>query len=64
MAKKSYFDLKAFFIPYDEDHKNVKENQIQPWLLEGRPNQGKHILPDRLDWPCYLGGSSKSHRAN
>ena len=31
------------------------------WLLEGRPRQGKKLLPDWLDWLSYLAGSSKSH---
>ena len=26
--------------------------------------QGKNMLPDGLNWLCYLAGSSKSHREN
>jgi hypothetical protein len=33
-----------------------------PWLFEGRPRQGKKLLPGWLDWLSYLAGSSKSHR--
>ena len=31
-------------------------------LFEGRPSQGKILLPDWLDWLSYLTGGSKSHR--
>ena len=34
------------------------------WPFEGRPRQGKNVLPDGLNWLCYLAGSSKSHREN
>ena len=33
-------------------------------FFEGRPRQGKNVLPDGLNWLCYFAGSSKSHRKN
>ena len=59
MAKNSYKDLKAFFIPpmYADD-KNMKEKNIPRWLFEGSTTQGKNKLPNGLDWPCYIGGTS------
>ena len=38
--------------------------EFSRWLFEGRPRQGKNVLPDGLNWLCYLAGSSKSHRGN
>ena len=36
MAKNSYKDLKAFFIPPRfVDHKNIKEKNIPRWLFKG-----------------------------
>ena len=34
------------------------------WPFEGRPRQGKNVLPDGLNQLCYLAGSSKSHLEN
>ena len=63
MAKNSYRVLTAFSLPpWYGDHKNMKENQIPRRLFEGSTTLGKNKLPNGLDWPCYLGGSSKSHR--
>ena len=38
--------------------------EFSRWLLEGRPRQGKNMLPDELNWLCYFAGSSKSHCEN
>ena len=40
------------------------EIELSRWLFEGRPRQGKNMLPNGLNWLCYLAGSSKSHREN
>ena len=42
----------------------MEEIEFSQWLFEGRPRQGKNVLPDGLNWLCYLAGSSKSHREN
>ena len=42
----------------------MEEIELSRWLFEGRPRQGKNVLPDGLNWLCYFGGSSKSHREN
>ena len=42
----------------------MEEIEFSRWLFEGRPRQGKNMLPDGLNWLCYLAGSSKSHREN
>ena len=42
----------------------MEEIEFLRWLFEGRPRQGKNVLPDGLNWLCYLAGSSKSHREN
>ena len=42
----------------------MKEIEFSRWLFEGRLRQGKNLLPDGLNWLCYLAGSSKSHREN
>ena len=42
----------------------MEEIEISRWLFEGRPRQGNNVLPDGLNWLCYLAGSSKSHREN
>ena len=39
----------------------MQEIKFLRWLFEGRPRQGKNVLPDGLNWLCYLAGSSKSH---
>ena len=44
--------------------KNIEENEFSRWLFEGRLRQGKNVLPDGLNWLCYLAGSSKSYRDN
>ena len=41
------------------DSKNMEEIEFSRWLFEGRPRQGKNVLPDWLNWLCYLAGSSK-----
>ena len=46
------------------DSKNMEEIEFWRWLFEGRPRQGKNVLPDGLNWLCYFAGSSKSHREN
>ena len=42
----------------------MEEIEFSWWLFEGRPRQGKNVLPDGLNWLCYFAGSSKSHREN
>ena len=42
----------------------MEEIEFSRWLFEGRPRQGKNVLPDGLNWLCYFAGSSKSHREN
>ena len=42
----------------------MEEIEFSWWLFEGRPRQGKNVLPDGLNWLCYFAGSSKSHRDN
>ena len=42
----------------------MEEIEFLKWVFEGRPRQGKNVLPDGLNWLCYLAGSSKSHREN
>ena len=42
----------------------MEEIEFSLWLFEGRPSQGKNMLPDGLNWLCYSAGSSKSHREN
>ena len=42
----------------------MEEIEFSRWLFEGRLRQGKNVLPDGLNWLCYLTGSSKSHREN
>ena len=46
------------------DSKNMEEIEFSRWLFEGRPRQGKNVLPGGLNWLCYLACSSKSHREN
>ena len=38
----------------------MKEIEFSRWLFEGRPRQGKNVLPDGLNWLGYFAGSSKS----
>ena len=42
----------------------MEEIEFSQWLFEGRPRQGKNVLPDGLNWLCYFAGISKSHREN
>ena len=42
----------------------MEEIEFSRWLFEGRLRQGKNLLPDGLNWLCYLAGSSKSHHEN
>ena len=42
----------------------MEEIEFSQWLFEGRPRQGKNVLPDGLNWLCYFAGNSKSHREN
>ena len=46
------------------DSKNMEEIEFSRWLFEGRPRQGKNVLPDGLNWLCYFASSSKSHCEN
>ena len=42
----------------------MEKIEFSRWLFEGRPRQGKNVLPDGLNWLCYFAGTSKSHREN
>ena len=42
----------------------MEEIEFSRWLFEGRPRQGKNMLPDGLNWLYYFAGSSKTHREN
>ena len=42
----------------------MEEIEFSRWLFEGRPRQGKNVLPDGLNCLCYFAGSSKSHHEN
>ena len=42
----------------------MEKIEFSRWLFEGRLRQGKNLLPDGLNWLCYFGGNSKSHREN
>ena len=42
----------------------MEEIEFSRWLFEGRPRQGKDVLPDGLNWLSYFADSSKSHREN
>ena len=42
----------------------MEEIEFSRWLFDGRLRQGKNVLPDGLNWLCYLAGNSKSHREN
>ena len=42
----------------------MEEIEFSGWLFEGRPRQGKNVLPDGLNWLCYFTGNSKSHHEN
>ena len=42
----------------------MEEIEFSLCLFEGRPRQGKNLLPVGLNWPCYFAGSSKSHPEN
>ena len=42
----------------------MKEIEFSRWLFEGKPRQGKNMLPDGLNWLCYFAGSLKIHREN
>ena len=42
----------------------MEETEFSRWLFEGRPRQGKNVLPDGLNWLCYFASNSKSHREN
>ena len=42
----------------------MEKIEFSRWLFEGRPRQGKNLLPDGLNWLCYFAGNSKSHREN
>ena len=37
----------------------MEEIEFSRWLFEGRPRQGKNVLPDGLNWLGYFAGSSK-----
>ena len=36
----------------------MEEIELSRWLFEGRLRQGKNVLPDGLNWPCYFAGES------
>ena len=42
----------------------MEEIEFSRWLFDGRPRQGKNVLPDGLNWLCYFVGSLKSHCKN
>ena len=42
----------------------MEEIEFSRWLFEGRPREGKNLLPDGLIWLCYFAGNSKNHREN
>ena len=42
----------------------MEEIEFSRWLFEGRPRQGKNVLPDGLNWLCYFAGNSIGHREN
>ena len=42
----------------------MEEIEFSRWLLEGQLRQGKNVLPDGLNWLCFLAGSSQGHREN
>ena len=42
----------------------MEEIESSRWLFEGRPRQGKNVLPDGLNWLRYFAGNSKSHHEN
>ena len=57
--------MTTFFMPtWWWDSKNMEEIVFSRWLFEGRPRQGKNVLPEGLNWLRYFAGSSKSHREN
>ena len=63
--KKCFEDLTTFFMStWRGNSKNMSEIEFSWWLFEGRPRQGKNMLPDGLNWLCYFAGSSKSHLEN
>ena len=63
--KKCLKDLTTFIMStWWGDSKNMVKIEFSRWLFEGRLRQGKNVLPDGLNWLCYLAGSSKSHREN
>ena len=42
----------------------MEEIEFAQWLFEDRLRQGKNVLPDGLNWLCYVAASSKSHHEN
>ena len=42
----------------------MEEIEFSRWLFEGRPRQGKNVLPDGLNWLCNFAGGSEGHREN
>ena len=42
----------------------MEEIEFSRWLFEGRPRQGKNMLPDGLNWLCYFAGGSEGHHEN
>ena len=51
-----------FMFTWWGDSQNMREIEFSWWLFEGRPRQGKNVLPDGLNWLCYFAGNSKGHR--
>ena len=42
----------------------MEEIEFSRWLFEGRPRQGKNVLPDGLNWLCYFAANLKNHCEN
>ena len=42
----------------------MEEIELSRWLFEGRPRQGKNVLPDGLNWLCYFAGRAVLHHTD
>ena len=38
----------------------IEEIEFSRWLFEDRPRQGENVLPDGLNWLCYLQVAQKA----
>ena len=38
----------------------MEKIEFSLWLFEGRLRQGKNVLPDGLNWQCYVAGKGTS----